>query len=554
MQKEIKVTYKDKVENGVLVGTTLKELGDRHLRDYKYDILISKVDNDIVELSDTVTKKCKVEFYDRSSTLGHCVYASSANFILILAVKNVLGNDTKIVFQHSLDNGVLCQIENVSITKSIVKKIEEEMHRIVDVNYKFEKYSVSRTDAMKYFSNRKEYDKVSVLKYISNTYINLYRINDLYDYFYGKLAYSTGQINDFKLTYIKGNSLVLSIPTIVNPDCTLDYVHHEKLASTFARLEMVSNSLGLRHASDLNRVVSNAKTTELILNSESYYDAQLQRTAEDIIKRGDVRLVLLAGPSSSGKTTTSKKLMNNLVCRGMKVVQISVDNYFVDKEKTPKDAEGNYDFESLYAVDVKQFNEDLNKLMNGERVQMPVYNFVTGRREYKGNYVQLDSGDVMIIEGIHCLNDELTKSIDKKYKYKIYISPLVELNIDDHNHIHTTDIRKLRRIVRDSKTRGNGALATLSMWSSIRKGEENNIYPYQDEADTVINSSLLYEIGVLKTYVEPLLFCVNEDEEVYPEALRLINFLRNFLPIPSDDVPIDSVLREFIGGSCYKDL
>lgn len=554
MQREISVTYNNDLEKGVLVGTTLKELSDKHMRDFKYDILIAKVDNDIVELSDTLTKKCKVQFYDRSSTLGHSVYSASANFILILAVRNILGDDAKIIFQHSLDNGIFCQIENVNITKSIVKKIEEEMHRIVEVNYKFEKYSVSRTDAMKYFSSRKEYDKVHVLKYISNTYINLYRINDLYDYFYGKLAYSTGQINDFKLTYIKDNCLVLSIPTIVNPECTLDYVHHEKVAQTFIHLQEISKSLGLIHASDLNRIVSNAQTTDLILNAENYYDAQLHRTADEIIKRGNIRLVLLAGPSSSGKTTTSKKLMNNLICRGAHVVQISVDNYFVDKDKTPKDSEGNYDFESLYAVDVKLFNKHLNDLMNGQKVQLPTYNFVTGKREYKGNYVQLSDNDIMIVEGIHCLNDELTKSIDKQYKYKIYISPLVELNIDDHNHIHTTDIRKLRRIVRDSKTRGHGALATLNMWSSIRKGEENNIYPYQDEADTVINSSLLYEIGVLKTYVEPLLFCVSEDEEVYPEALRLINFLRNFLPIPSDDVPIDSVLREFIGGSCYKDL
>ena len=553
MQKEIKVKYNNEEENGILVGTTLKELSDRHMRDFKYDILISKVDNDIVELSDTLTKKCKVQFYDRSSTLGHSVYSASANFILILAVRNILGEDAKIIFQHSLDNGVFCQIENANITRSVVKKIEEEMQRIVEINYKFEKYSVSRTDAMKYFNSKKEYDKVHVLKYISNTYINLYRINDLYDYFYGKLAYSTGQINDFKLTYIKDNSLVLSIPTLVNPDYTLDYVHHEKLAQTFAHLESVARSLGVMHASDLNAVVSNAKTTELILNSESYYDAQLQRTAEEIIKRNNVRLVLLAGPSSSGKTTTSKKLMNNLICRGKHIVQISVDNYFVDKEKTPLGPDGNYDFESLYAVDVKLFNKHLTDLMSGAKVEMPTYNFVTGKREYKGNYVQLNEGDIMIVEGIHCLNDELTKSIDKQYKYKIYISPLVELNIDNHNHIHTTDIRKLRRIVRDSKTRGHGALATLNMWSSIRKGEEANIYPYQDEADTVINSSLLYEIGVLKTYVEPLLFCVSEDEEVYPEALRLINFLRNFLPIPSDDVPIDSVLREFIGGSCYKD-
>ena len=444
-------------------------------------------------------------------------------------------------------------MENVNITKSIVKRLEDEMKRIVSMNYKFEKFSVSRTDAIKYFQSKGQHDKVSVLKYISNTYINLYRLDDLYDYFHSRLAYSTGQIDDFKLTYLMGNSLVLSIPTLSNPEYTLDYVHHEKLSQTFTQLEEVSRNLGVMHASDLNRVVSNAQITELILNSESYYDAQLQKTAEDIIKRDDVRLVLLAGPSSSGKTTTSKKLMTNLKCRGAHVIQISVDNYFVDKEDTPLGPDGKYDFEALHAVDVDLFNEHLKDLMAGKRVEMPVYNFVKGKREYKGNYLQLNDGDIMVVEGIHCLNDELTSSIDKKYKYKIYISPLVEINIDDHNYVHTTDIRKLRRIVRDSKTRGTGALETLNMWSSIRRGEENNIYPYQDDVDQVINSSLLYELGVLKTYVEPLLFCVDEEEEVYPEALRLINFLRNILPIPSDDVPIDSVLREFIGGSCFRD-
>lgn len=554
MQKELKIKYKNNIEKIVLMGTPLKELSEQFERDYKYDILISKVNNDIVELSDTITKKCSVEFYDRSSTLGHCVYSASANFILILAVRNILGEDVKIKFEHSLDNGVFCTIENYNITKTIVKKLEEEMQRIVEANYKIEKYSVSRTDAMKYFSSKKQFDKVSVLKYISNTYINLYRIDDLYDYFYGKLAYSTGQISDFKLTYIMGNSLVLSIPSITNPEYTLDYVHHERLAQTFASTTEFSSGLGITHASDLNRVVSNAKSTELILNSESYYDSQLQKAADAIVKRNGVRMVLLAGPSSSGKTTTSKKLMTYLKARGMRVVQISVDNYFHDLKDTPLDSEGNYDFENLYAVDVEQFNKDLTNLLDGKKVSIPTYNFVKGKREYNGNYIQLEDNDIMVIEGIHCLNDELTKSIDRQYKFKIYISPLVDLNIDDHNHIHTTDIRKLRRIVRDSKTRGKGAFDTLNMWSSVRKGEEKYIYPYQDDADIVINSSLLYEIGVLKVYVEPLLFCVGENEEVYPEALRLINFLRNFLPIPSDDVPVDSVLREFIGGSCFKDL
>ncbi len=553
MEKEIKITYNGSSKKMVPAATLLKDISDSYKSDFTYDILIAKVNNDIMELGDTLTKSCNIEFYDRCSTLGHCVYAASANFILILATRNVLGSSAKIIINHSLDNGVYCQIDGANITRSVVKRIEDEMRRIVDADYKFEKFSVSRTDAMKYFKIHNQLDKVSVLKYISNTYINLYRLDDLFDYFYGKLAYSTGQINDFKLTYIKGNGLVLSIPTLINPAYTLDYVHHEKIYQTFSNLEMVSNNLGVIHASDLNRVVSNARTTELILNSEAYYDTQLQKTADDIIKRGGIHLVLLAGPSSSGKTTTSKKLMTYLKARGMSVVQISVDNYFVDREKSPIGADGKYDLESLYAVDLQLFNEHLTALMNGEEIEMPTYNFVTGKREFKGNYVKLNSNDIMVVEGIHCLNDELTHSINKEYKYKIYISPLVNLNIDDHNHIHTTDIRKLRRIVRDSRTRGKGALTTLNMWSSIRKGEENNIYPYQDEADQVINSSLIYEIGVLKTYVEPLLFCVDESEEVYPEALRLINFLRNFLPIPGDNVPIDSVLREFIGGSCFKD-
>lgn len=553
MGKEIRITYNGSNKKMVSSGTTLKDISNNYKSDFTYDILIAKVNNDIMELGDTLTKSCDIEFYDRCSTLGHCVYAASANFILILATRNVLGSSAKIIINHSLDNGVYCQIDGANITRSIVKRIEDEMKRIVGSNYRFEKFSVSRTDAMRYFKTHNQLDKVSVLKYISNTYINLYRLDDLFDYFYGKLAYSTGQINDFKLTYIKGNGLVLSIPTLNNPAYTLDYVHHERIYQTFANLEMVSDSLGVIHASDLNRVVSNAMTTELILNSEAYYNTQLQKTADDIIKRGDVRLVLLAGPSSSGKTTTSKKLMTYLKARGMSVVQISVDNYFVDREKSPVGEDGKYDLESIYAVDLQLFNEHLNSLMNGEEIEMPTYNFVTGKREFKGHYVKLNPNDIMIVEGIHCLNDELTQSISKEYKYKIYISPLVNLNIDNHNHIHTTDIRKLRRIVRDSRTRGKGALTTLNMWSSIRKGEENNIYPYQDEADQVINSSLIYEIGVLKTYVEPLLFCVDENEEVYPEALRLINFLRNFLPIPGDSVPIDSVLREFIGGSCFKD-
>ena len=553
MNKEVVITYKGLSERRIPAGTTLKEISKYYKNDFYNEILIAKVDNDIVELGGAINRNCNIEFYDRSTTLGRCAYISSISFILILAIKRILGEESDVSILHSIDNAIYCEVKNATLSKNLLDKIEDEMFTIVRSNYKFEKVSVSRSDAMKYFKSHNQMDKVNVLKYISNTYINLYCLEGLYDYFHNKLAYSTGQINDFKLTYIKGNSFVLAIPTLLNPECTLDYVHHEKVSDSFVRLQDMGDKMGIRHVSDLNKFISNAKATDVILESESYYDTELQRCADAILQKEDVKLILLAGPSSSGKTTTSKRLRNYLKARGLDVLQISVDNYFVNREDTPKDEYGNYDFESLYTVDLELFNKQLLELMDGKVIDMPVYNFVAGKREYRNNLVQLKKNQVMIVEGIHALNEKLTMSIEKKYKFKIYIAPLAHLAIDEHNHIHTTDIRKLRRIVRDSKTRGYGALDTLNMWTSIRKGEENNIYPFQDEAEMVINSSLIYEIGVLKVYVEPLLFCVNEDDAVYPEALRLINLLRNFLPIPSDDVPIDSVLREFIGGSCFRD-
>lgn len=553
MEKTVKIMYKGLNERKVQIGTTLKELSEYYKKDFHYDILISKVDNDTVELSDIITRQCNVRFYDRSTTLGRFTYASSATFMLLLAIKRVLGEEAKLYVEHSLDNGIYCEIENAKVDKKVIKNIEDEMYHISSENLEFEKINVARTDAMKYFASKGQYDKVNVLKYISNTYINLYKLDNVYDYFYIKLAYSTKQINDFRLNYIKNNGFVLSIPNLENPECTLDYVHHEKIRDAFYKASVVASAMGAEYASDINRKISKAATTEMILTSEAYYEDQLQDTADKIIKSGNIKLVLLAGPSSSGKTTTSKKLMTFLKSRGKGVLQISCDNYFVDRDKTPKDAKGEYDFESLYALDLELFNKQLMDLVDGKQVQLPTYNFITGKREYHNNYVSLGENDIMIIEGIHALNEKMSMSIDKKQKFKIYICPLINTGIDEHNHIHTTDVRKLRRIVRDSKTRGKGARETLAMWSSIRNGEEKNIYPFQDEADVVINSSLFYEIGVLKTYVEPLLFSVDEEDDVYPEALRLINFLRNFLPIPSDDVPIDSVLREFIGGSCFSD-
>ena len=553
MAKKFKVNFRNIKTLEFEEGTNYKEISEYFKQYFNFDILAAKVDNNIVDLSDTLTKKCNIDFFDRSTEVGNRVYARSARFILVLALRSVLGKDVDLITEHSMDHGVYCTIKGAPINKETVNKIAKEMKNIIKENYLFTKLSVSRLDAIKYFKKVNKLDKVNVLKYISNTYINLYRINDMYDYYYGKMAHSTGQINDFKLTYIKENGLVLSIPDIINPECTLDYTHHEKVFNKFQEYTRWGNILGIENAADLNKVVSKAEVCELVNLAEAHYDGQLAKIAEDIsASKKQIKVVLIAGPSSAGKTTTSKKLDIYLRSKGFITHPIALDDYFTDMDKRPLDKNGKPDFESINAVDTDLFNKQLTQLLEGKKVSLPTFNFILGKREFNGNYLQLGEKDIIIVEGLHALNDQLTMSIDKDQKYKIYISPLTQLNIDNHSHIHTSDIRKLRRICRDNKTRGFGARETLRMWPDIKAGERENIFRFQDDVDTVVNSSLIYEIGVLKTYVEPLLFNVEEDDPEYPEALRLINFLRNFLPIPSDDVPTDSVLREFIGGSCFK--
>ena len=554
MNKKFKVTFRGNEVVEFDEGTTYKVISDHFKHNYNYDILVAKVNNNLVDLSDTLNKRCNIDFYDRSTSVGSNVYMRSARFILILAVRNILGPTAEVITEHSIDRGIFCTIRNAKINKDTVNKIYKEMKAIVEDDYLFTKLSVSRLDAIKYFKKINHMDKVHVLKYISNTYINLYRINDMYNYFYGRMAYSTKQINEFKLTYTGDDGFVLSLPDIENPECTLDYVHHEKVFNTFLEYTKWGRILGVENAADLNRVVSQAKIGELINLAEAHYDGQLAKIADEIYtSKKNIKLILIAGPSSSGKTTTSKKLDIYLRSKGFITHPIALDDYFIDLNKRPLDENGKPDFESVRALDIELFNKNLLDLLDGKKVNMPTFNFLLSKREYNGNYLQLGEKDIIIVEGLHALNDELTMSINKDQKYKIYIAPLTQMNIDHHNHVHTSDIRKLRRIVRDSKTRGYGARDTLRMWPEIKKGERENIFRFQDDVDTVVNSSMIYEVGLLKTYVEPLLFNVSEDDSEYPEALRLINFLRNFLPIPSDDVPPDSVLREFIGGSCFKD-
>lgn len=550
----INVNYKDLEIKTYNPNTSFLEISKDFRKYYNYPILIAKVDNHITYLNEVVTRDCKISFYDRSSNVGNSVYENTVHFMMIVAIKKLLGLDAEVVIEHSMDNGVYCELINRDVDIDIIRKIEAKMHELTADDLAITKVNVSRIDAMQYFMRKKQFDKVKVLKYISNTFINLYRLDNIYDYFYGELAPRTKVIDEFRLTYIRGNGFILSYPNTTNPECTLDYVHHRRLFDTFLDYTKWGRILDVQNAADLNEYVSTGAYDELIRISEAYYDGQLANVADEIYdNKENIKLVLIAGPTSSGKTTTSKKLEVYLRSKGILTHQISIDDYFFDRQETSRDQNGDVDYESLRAIDVNAFNKDLSRLLLGERVLLPEYNFVAGKREYKKKWLQLKTkNDIIIIEGLHGLNEELTMSIERRYKYKIFLSPLTQLNIDNHSRIHTSDTRILRRIVRDNRFRGYSATDTIKQWKKVRKGEHKYIYPYQDEADAIINSALTYELGVLKTYAEPLLFSVDEAEDIYPEALRLINFLRNFLPIPSEEVPNDSVLREFIGNSCFR--
>ena len=552
MAKLIKVNFRGLETREFLQGTTLLEVSDSFKKYFNYPILIGKINNYLSELTQPLETNCTIDFVDRSSKIGSLVNANSIEFIMLLAIKKVLGYNCDVIIENSLDNGAYCEIQNHKLDKIILKKIEAEMKEIVEQDLKFTKVSVARLDAIEFYKRKKNMDKVRMLKYISNSFVNLYRLDDVYDYFFSDLAQSTNDVSDFKLSYIKNNGFVISFPTVDTPEKTLDYVHKPMVYDTFYKYTHWANVVGISYASDLNHQVSLGKYNDVIRLAETHYEGQLALISENIYQnKENIKMVLLAGPSSSGKTTTAKKLGIYLQSKGFKTHYISIDDYFKEKEETPIDEHGEYDFESINALDLNLFNKHLVKLLAGEKVLMPEYNFVIGKKEYKKRYLQLEENDILIIEGLHGLNDQLTSSISRKNKYKIAIAPYTQINIDNHNYVHTSDTRKLRRIVRDNKTRGKSPSETLKMWKKIHDGEMKYIYPFQKDIDAIINSAMVYEIGVLKTYVEPLLFAVDEQDEMYPEAIRLINLLRNFLPIPSDDIPRDSVLREFIGKSGF---
>ena len=533
-------------------GSTLEEISKEFQKEYKYPILLASVNNKIKELNYKVYDDTTIDFFDLTTKVGNNTHISGLTYVLLYAIKKLYGKEADMSVQHSLDKGIYIET-NYRLTENKVKNIKEMMKSIIESDMPIIKTTVDRSEAIKYFKDVNDTVKAGILSYVTYSYVTLYRLGNYYNYFYNKMPTSTGKLKSFNLTYVKDNGFVLQFPTVYVPEKITTYKHHPHMFEVFQECRDWAKLIDVENAVDLNRVVSQGKINDLIRIDETLQSNRLLNLAREINKRRkEIKIVLMAGPSSSGKTTTSKKLRMYLESFGLHPKVISMDDYFVEREETPKDKNGNLDFECLEAVDLKLFDKQIGELLDGKTVKVPTFNFVIGSKEYKTE-LNLGDEDILLIEGIHALDSKILTNIPRSKKYKIYISALTELNIDNHNRVSTTDNRLLRRIIRDNRTRAHSVENTIASWNSVRQGEEKYIFPYQDDADFTFNSALIYEIGVLKTYVEPLLYSVPQESPYYGEAKRLIEFLHLFLPIPADVIPQDSILREFIGGSCFHE-
>ncbi len=538
-------------KRSVSSGLTYYDLAKEYQPKCSYPILLVKIGNTYKELSEYVCNGDEIEFVDLKNSYGNKVYINSLVLLLSYSVTKALGFSSKVFVKFSIDKGIYITT-NFELTEEKLKKIKDTMQETVDANLKITRCRVTKKEALEYFKSQKDTSKVNSLNFITNTNVTLYKLGSTYDYFYSLMPVDTGVLQEFDLHYLNNRGFVLLFPTIYTKGIK-PYEHHAALFEVFSEFDKWAAAMEIGNVADLNKVVSNGKVDDIIRIEETLQSARLLQIAFKIVsKKKDAKVILMAGPSSSGKTTTCRKLSMYLRGFGLKPREISMDNYFIERDKTPLDENGEPDFECLEALDIKSFDNDVKNLLSGKGVKLPTYNFITGRREPGTEETFLGENEVLLIEGIHALNDKLLTSIDRKNKFKIYLSPLTVLTIDNHNRISTTDNRLLRRIVRDNRTRGYNVENTLKAWKKVRNGEEKHIFPNQDAADAVFNTALLYEIGVLKTYVEPLLYSVPMDSPHYNDARRLINMLKTFLPIPSDAVPDDSLLREFIGGSCFK--
>ena len=513
------------------------------------NILGVKINNEVFSLSDKAVEDAKITFIDLNDLTGNKIYKSGLEFIFEVSLKEIFP-DAEIVYQHSVPKGVLGEIEcSHIITQEDLVKIKNVMARIISEDKPFKKLNIKKKEAIDFYKKVGQIEKCENVQNISDKVVTLYELNGVYNYFYTDMPYSTGSITQYDIIYLGRNRLVFVVPSNRTNGVLPEYVHYDNIINSFLVGKNWLETLDMKYVTSLNKTICNGKIKEYIKSCELVFNLNIAKVATDVTNNRNIKFILIAGPSSSGKTTTTKRLSSYLSAQGFDPIKISIDDYFLEREETPKDENGNYDFECLTAIDLDLFNRDLNKLLNGEEINMPSYNFISGKKEYNDNYIKMKDNSIILIEGLHALNDELLPSIDKRNKYKIYLSPFIPLNIDRHNYISTIDLRLIRRIIRDNRTRGYDINKTINIWQNVRNGEEKYIFPYIHQADIIINTALPYEVGVLKVYIEPLLRSINVESNYYEEAKRLLNFLKMFYPIPGEYVVDDSILREFIGGN-----
>lgn len=551
-QKTVKVKILGKTKE-YPYGISYGEIVEEYQESSRYPIVLVMKDGKLCELHKKLKRDGVLEFVTTGDEIGHKTYKRSASLLLLKAVYHVAGrkNIKNIVLHYSVASGYYYTIDgNVEITEEFLAQVKAYMLELVERKIPILKRSVGTSEAIEIFHEHGMYDKEKLFRFRRVSRVNIYSLDGFEDYFYGFMVNHTGYLKYFEL-YPYDTGMVLQLPERSNPQEVPPFVPKPKIFQIQKESERWGEMMQADTVGVLNEQIVSKGASQLLLVAEALQESKISQIARTIAENKDKKFIMIAGPSSSGKTTFSHRLSIQLAAHGLRPHPIAVDNYFVNREDTPLDSEGNYNFECLEAIDVKQFNEDMTRLLQGEEVELPYFNFKTGQREYRGNFMKLGKEDVLVIEGIHCLNDKLSSSLPTESKFKIYISALTQLNIDEHNRIPTTDGRLIRRIVRDARTRGTSAKQTIAMWNSVRRGEEENIFPYQESADVMFNSALIYELAVLKLYAEPLLFSIGKDEPEYNEAKRLLKFLDYFLGVPSESIPSNSILREFVGGGCF---
>jgi len=549
--------YHVKIKNEVKeyeAGITYHDIAKEYQKDYEHEIVLVFVDGKLQELHKRLKKDCEISFVTTADPIGHEAYKRSMSFLLVKAVYDVAGhkNIDKVRMHFAIGPGYYCTITGETrVDDDFLERVESRMHELVEADLSIKKRTVHTDEAIGLFGQYGMYDKEELFRYRRVSKVNLYSINEFEDYYYGYMLYSTGYLKYFKL-YRYDEGFVLQMPQRKDPKTVPAFEPENKMFRVRKESLKWGEMLEIPTVGLLNDYIVHHGIHDLILIQEALQEKKIAEIAGKIAENPDKKIIMIAGPSSSGKTTFSHRLSIQLSAHGLRPHPIPVDNYFVNREDTPVDEDGKPNYECLEAIDVQQFNDDMNALLAGKSVHLPVFDFVSGKRMYSEKETKLGKEDILVIEGIHCLNDQLSFALPKENKFKIYVSALTQLNVDEHNRVPTTDGRLLRRIVRDARTRGTTAKATISMWPSVRRGEESYIFPYQEQADVMFNSALIYELAVLKMYAEPLLFGIGREEPEYQEAKRLLKFLDYFVGIPSESVPMNSILREFIGGGCFQ--